>query len=406
MPFEWVVAVRFLREGRAQTILILLGIGVGVGVIVFLSALINGLQDSLIERTLGTQPHVILRMPDDAVRPMKKAGADELVMSRLEEPAQRLRSILRWQQTLDEAAGNPRVTAVAPLVSGAAFALRGNANKSIALRGIDPERYRAIIDLPARLIEGTYELAGDEALIGVELAKDFGLETGDKVRLTTAGGKSEVFLIKGVFDVGNKDLNERWVFVPIRAAQTLLDLTGGISSIEVKVREIFDAEGVAQELGRVTGLSAESWMKLNTQLLIGLRSQSASSVMIQVFVIVAVALGITSVLVVSVVQKSREIGILKAMGTTTGRVTRIFLLEGAILGLAGSALGLMIGSGLALFFGSLAKNPDGSATFPVALTLVLFARSALVATTVGLLAAVIPARRAAQLDPAEVIRYG
>ncbi|MCK6684203.1 MAG: ABC transporter permease [Thermoanaerobaculia bacterium] len=406
MPFEWVVAVRFLREGRAQTILILLGIGVGVGVIVFLSALINGLQDSLIERTLGTQPHVILRMPDDAVRPMKKAGADELVMSRLEEPAQRLRSILRWQQTLDEAAGNPRVTAVAPLVSGAAFALRGNANKSIALRGIDPERYRAIIDLPARLIEGTYELAGDEALIGVELAKDFGLETGDKVRLTTAGGKSEVFLIKGVFDVGNKDLNERWVFVPIRAAQTLLDLTGGISSIEVKVREIFDAEDVAQELGRVTGLSAESWMKLNTQLLIGLRSQSASSVMIQVFVIVAVALGITSVLVVSVVQKSREIGILKAMGTTTGRVTRIFLLEGAILGLAGSALGLMIGSGLALFFGSLAKNPDGSATFPVALTLVLFARSALVATTVGLLAAVIPARRAAQLDPAEVIRYG
>ncbi|MCC6129635.1 MAG: ABC transporter permease [Acidobacteria bacterium] len=406
MPFEWVVAVRFLREGRAQTILILLGIGVGVGVIVFLSALINGLQDSLIERTLGTQPHVILRMPDDAVRPMKKAGADELVMSRLEEPAQRLRSILRWQQTLDEAAGNPRVTAVAPLVSGAAFALRGNANKSIALRGIDPERYRAIIDLPARLIEGTYELAGDEALIGVELAKDFGLETGDKVRLTTAGGKSEVFLIKGVFDVGNKDLNERWVFVPIRAAQTLLDLTGGISSIEVKVREIFDAEDVAQELGRVTGLSAESWMKLNTQLLIGLRSQSASSVMIQVFVIVAVALGITSVLVVSVVQKSREIGILKAMGTTTGRVTRIFLLEGAILGLAGSALGLMIGSGLALFFASLAKNPDGSATFPVALTLVLFARSALVATTVGLLAAVIPARRAAQLDPAEVIRYG
>ena len=406
MPFEWVVAVRFLREGRAQTILILLGIGVGVGVIVFLSALINGLQDSLIERTLGTQPHVILRMPDDAVRPMKKAGADELVMSRLEEPAQRLRSILRWQQTLDEAAGNPRVTAVAPLVSGAAFALRGNANKSIALRGIDPERYRAIIDLPARLIEGTYELAGDEALIGVELAKDFGLETGDKVRLTTAGGKSEVFLIKGVFDVGNKDLNERWVFVPIRAAQTLLDLTGGISSIEVKVREIFDAEDVAQELGRVTGLSAESWMKLNTQLLIGLRSQSASSVMIQVFVIVAVALGITSVLVVSVVQKSREIGILKAMGTTTGRVTRIFLLEGAILGLAGSALGLMIGSGLALVFASLAKNPDGSATFPVALTLVLFARSALVATTVGLLAAVIPARRAAQLDPAEVIRYG
>jgi lipoprotein-releasing system permease protein len=406
MPFEWVVAIRFLREGRAQTILILMGIGVGVGVIIFLSALISGLQVSLIDKTLGTQPHVVLRMPDDEVRPMRKPAGDELVMARLEQPPQRLRSILRWQQTLEETAKNPRVTATAPLVSGAAFAIRGNANKSIALRGIDPDRYRSILDLSAHLTQGTYELAGDEALIGVELAKDFGLEAGDKVRLTTAEGRTEVFLIKGVFDLGNKDLNERWVFVPLRAAQTLLNLTGGISSIEIKVKEIFDAEDVAGELGRLTGLKAESWMKLNTQLLIGLRSQSASSVMIQVFVVVAVALGITSVLVVSVVQKSREIGILKAMGTTTSRVTRIFLLQGALLGLAGSAFGILLGTGLAMFFASLAKNPDGSPTFPVALTLVLFSRSAAVATAVGLLAAVIPARRAAKLDPAEVIRYG
>jgi lipoprotein-releasing system permease protein len=406
MPFEWVVAIRFLREGRAQTILILMGIGVGVGVIIFLSALISGLQVSLIDKTLGTQPHVVLRMPDDEVRPMRKPAGDELVMARLEQPPQRLRSILRWQQTLEETAKNPRVTATAPLVSGAAFAIRGNANKSIALRGIDPDRYRSILDLSAHLTQGTYELAGDEALIGVELAKDFGLEAGDKVRLTTAEGRTEVFLIKGVFDLGNKDLNERWVFVPLRAAQTLLNLTGGISSIEIKVKEIFDAEDVAGELGRLTGLKAESWMKLNTQLLIGLRSQSASSVMIQVFVVVAVALGITSVLVVSVVQKSREIGILKAMGTTSSRVTRIFLLQGALLGLAGSAFGILLGTGLAMFFASLAKNPDGSPTFPVALTLVLFSRSAAVATAVGLLAAVIPARRAAKLDPAEVIRYG
>jgi lipoprotein-releasing system permease protein len=128
--------------------------------------------------------------------------------------------------------------------------------------------------------------------------------------------------------------------------------------------------------------------------------------MIQFFVIVAVALGIASVLIVSVVQKSREIGILKAMGASTRRVTRVFLIQGAILGLGGSLLGIALGSGLALFFATLARNPDGSPTFPVDLNLFLYLRAAGVATFTGLLAAVFPARRAAGLDPAGVIRYG
>ena len=210
----------------------------------------------------------------------------------------------------------------------------------------------------------------------------------------------------GIFDVGNKDLNERWVFVSLRAAQTLLDLAGGVTSIELKVGEIFAAEKVAAEISSRTGLTADSWMRLNQQLLVGLRSQSASSWMIQFFVVVAVALGIASVLVVSVVQKSREIGILKAMGTRTAQVERIFLVQGAILGLTGSGVGIAVGTALSLFFASLARNPDGSATFPVNLSLGLYLGASAVATLTGVLAAVAPARRAARLDPADVIRYG
>jgi lipoprotein-releasing system permease protein len=119
-----------------------------------------------------------------------------------------------------------------------------------------------------------------------------------------------------------------------------------------------------------------------------------------------VALGIASVLAVSVVQKSREIGILKAVGTATGKVERVFLLQGAIVGLVGSAIGVAAGIGLSLFFAGLARNPDGTATFPANLNLVLYLRSALIATTVGVLAALLPARRAARLDPARVIRGG
>jgi lipoprotein-releasing system permease protein len=128
--------------------------------------------------------------------------------------------------------------------------------------------------------------------------------------------------------------------------------------------------------------------------------------MIQVFVILAVALGIASVLAVSVVQKAREIGILKATGTLTRSVTRVFLLQGAVLGTAGSLIGIAIGTTLALFFAGLARNPDGSATFPVDLNLWLYARSVAVALTVGVLSAILPARRAARMDPATVIRNG
>ncbi|PWB61733.1 MAG: hypothetical protein C3F16_07945, partial [Betaproteobacteria bacterium] len=128
------------------------------------------------------------------------------------------------------------------------------------------------------------------------------------------------------------------------------------------------AERLAREIERRHGLSADSWMELNQQLLVGLRSQSASSWMIQVLVVLAVALGIASVLGVSVIQKSREIGILKATGTTTRTVQRIFLLEGAIVGAAGSVLGAVIGSAMGIAFANLAKGPGGAPLFPVDLT--------------------------------------
>ncbi len=406
MPFELLVALRFLREGRIQTLLILSGIGVGVGVIVFLSALISGLQASLIERTLGTQAHVVVRAPEDVVRPVTTPSPERAVAARLEQPAQRLRSIVAWPQALELLRTLPGVRAAAPTAEGPAVALRGLANRSIALRGVEPSSFRRIIDMAPRMTEGEFRVDAAHAVLGVELAAELGLKRGDKLRIQAPAGRSEVFVVAGLFDVGNKDLNERWVFVSLRSAQTLLDLSGGISSIELKVDQIFSADRVAAAVASRTGLDAESWMERNRQLLVGLRSQSASSWMIQVFVVIAVALGIASVLVVSVVQKSREIGILKAMGTRTAQVVRVFLVQGAVLGLAGSAVGVLLGSGLALFFAALATNPDGSPTFPVALTPSLFLGAAAVATITGLVAAVAPAERAASLDPADVIRHG
>ena len=404
MLIHWFLGWRFLREGRAQSVLIIAGVGVGVGVIVFLSALISGLQTSLIKQTLGTQAHVVVRPLEEEVRVLATPPPGAVLAARVERPAQRIRSIQEWPKVMAAIARRPGVIAVSPTVAGSAFAVRGLASRSVALLGVQPDRYRQIFPVADEIVQGRYDVTGDGLLIGIELADDLGVEPGDKVRIVTATGRGQMFTIRGVFDLGNREVNRRWAIVSMRAAQTLLDLVGGVSNIDVKVDEIFEADRIAGDIAGRTGLAAESWMQTNAQLLVGLRSQSSSSTMIQVFVVIAVAMGIASVLVVSVVQKSREIGILRAMGTTRRTISIVFLLEGATVGLVGSLLGIAIGVVLSLAFASLAKNPDGSATFPVDLNALLFVRTAVIATLTGLVSALAPARRAARLDPAVAIR--
>lgn len=409
MPFELFVAIRYLRDGRLQTLLILTGIGVGVGVIIFLSALITGLQDSLIDRTLGSQALVSVRPPEEMPRvlvPEVRDDADAIEIVEVERPAQRVRSIVEWQAIGASIERLPGVTAVAPTVDGPGIAVRGLGSVSVSIRGIEPSSYLAIVDVEERLVEGALSLDGFRAVVGTGLAESLGVGVGGRVRLQVAGDRGGVFTVAGVSDYGSTNLNERLVLVSLPSAQNLFDLQGGVSSLEVRNRDVFQADVLATRIAERTGTDTESWIARNEDLLVGLRSQSLSSVMIQVFVVIAVALGIASVLTVSVVQRSREIGILRATGTRASSVTLVFVLQGAILGLLGSLLGIGLGSALSWLFQSVARNSDGSATFPINLTGWLFVRSAGVALGVGVLASLVPARSAARMDPATVIRDG
>jgi lipoprotein-releasing system permease protein len=406
MPISWFLALRFLREGRMQSVLIVAGVSVGVAVMVFLSALIDGLQTSLVAQTLGTQAHVVVRPSDEVARPLRRPEAGVAVAARVEQTAQRARSIVGWQQVVTALAAMPGVTEVSPVVTGPAVALRGNATRAVVLYGVDPERFGRIYSVRQRMVAGRFDPTSTGCVIGRELAVDLGVAVGDRVRLAAVGGVGDVYLVAGVFDLGNREVNRRWVVVSTRAAQTMLDLVGGVSSVDLRVRDLFAADAVAADVTARTGLVADSWMKTNAQLLVALRSQASSSQMIQFFVILAVAMGIASVLVVSVVQKGKEIGILRAMGTARSTVLRVFLLQGALVGLVGSVLGTALGAGLGAAFAASARNADGSPTFPITVSLALVARSAGVAFLTGVLAAALPARRAARLDPAVAIRNG
>ena len=406
MPFEWFVALRYLRDAKGQTALILAAVSIGVGVVVFLSALIGGLQVSLIDKTLGSQPHVSVRVPREAPRPLSEPTEGLAIARNIQASAQRLRSIDQWPVVMAEVERVPGVTAVSATVSGAGFAVRGDAKVPIVVTGIDTERYLAIIDVRKKTHTGRFAVAGDGVVIGSVLASDLGVTVGDKLRITTTEGGADTVTIAGVFTLGNRTVDQTWLLTSLRHAQSLYGLPGGVTTIDLKVADVFDAERVAGDVRDRTGLDAESWMQRNAELLTGLSAQNSSKWMIEFFVVVAVALGIASVLIVSVVQKSREIGILRAVGTSGGRVQRVFLIQGGVLGLAGSFFGSGLGAALAKLFEGIAREPSGAPRFPVQLDLQLFVAATVLATSVGLLAAVIPARRAARLDPATAIRNG
>jgi lipoprotein-releasing system permease protein len=407
LPFEWIVAARFLREGRMQTALIIAGIAIGVAVIVFMSALLTGLQANFIRRVLTAQSHIQLLPPKEVARVLDRrfdaatgVRDDPIVQA----PLQRLKSIDQWQSVAAQIEGLAGVVLVSPTASGSALVIRGDANRAISLIGVDPAVYFRIVAVPDKIVRGSARLTNTDILIGIDLASDLGVTVGDKLRVSTANGGSNALTVTGLFDLGNKGANQRTTYVTLRTAQSLLGLVGGVSSIEVTVQDVYAAETIARRITAATGVEADSWIATNAQFFTAVQAQKTSNTTIRFFVGLSVAFGIASVLVVSVVQKSREIGILRAMGISRGQVLRVFLLQGGLLGLLGSVGGCSIGLAALWAWRRYARNPDGTPFFPLDIEPGLFVASLLLATLTGLLAAFAPALRAARLDPVVAIR--
>jgi len=401
------IAFRFLKSSFGQTLLIIIGIAVGVSVQIFIGSLIQGLQKSLIESTIGSSPHITITSTETK----KEFSGYETLASEILSSDERIRVV---SYVLDEAA----------------FLLTSDSSQSLLIRGLPLERSDEIYHFNDALTEGRLPSAANEIIVGTVLQEKYSLSLNDVLTIQSTSNETLDCIIVGFFDLKVASLNESWGIMTLSGAQEFFQFPDQVTGIEMQLTSdfVFDADIVADQIALLidsdksvnsdsasstikvfnsdAGISLliENWKVQNESLLSGLQGQSISSIMIQVFVMISVVLGIASVLAITVLQKSKQIGILKAMGMKNKDASYIFLTEGAILGFGGALLGILLGLSLALMFTKFAVTADGSPVVALYINPWFILLSGCIAVLASLVASLIPAIRSSKLNPIDIIR--
>ncbi len=379
------IAWRFLTSSKGQTLMIVLGISIGVSVQVFIGSLIQGLQISLVDATIGNSSQVTITREDDTEYIDDYQSITSEFLNQYEDIDVVSYAIDQPGTLIDDGETNP-----------------------VLLRGFDQERSNAIYQFDEKLIEGRLPSTDNEVIVGDVLFEDMNLAIGSSYEMNVVNIGSVMVEIVGVYDFGVTAIDESWMISNLGTVQSLIGVGDVVSRIEMQVSEPFDADIIMRGLQTDLGNDFEvtNWKDQNADLLSGLNGQSVSSIMIQVFVTLSVVLGIASVLAITVLQKSKQLGILKAMGIKDKEASLIFLSEGFFLGVFGAIGGVSLGLGLSYMFTKFAVNPDGTPVIDLYIDPQFIMLSAGIAILAASLASLIPARRSSKISVIEVIKNG
>jgi lipoprotein-releasing system permease protein len=372
-------------------------VAAGVAALIIALAINAGFTEDLQKKLLGAQPHVSLLRQD-------QGG---------------IADYLRVVKQVEEV---PGVVFAAPAVYQTVLISSGVQNKGVVLKGILPEMESKLSALSANMVEGRIsDFKEDSIIIGRELAHSLGTYKGDRVKIVSAEGRlsplgtvprMRTFEVVGIFSSGLYDYDSSWVYVPINAAQRLFGLGDIASTIEVEIKDIYQARVIGKQIvDRVDkGLEFTDWMTMNQSILQALRLERLVMFITIGLIVLVAALNIVATLIMMVLEKTRDIAILMSMGATKDKIRRIFILQGVVIGVIGTAFGVVIGQ-IACYFAdkyhliSLAPDVYTIAYVPFKAQPLDSAIVAAVAILISFFATLYPSAAASKLHPVEALRY-
>lgn len=415
LPVDLFIAARYIRANLRQSLIIMLAVGIGVSIIIFIPSVNLSFFNSFLEQTVEGSAHITVTreletMPRneaalEAVIPDLFPDSERILYS--DQTLTRRRNINAYRRLMTELENIPGVTAVAPYVKEQVIAVRGNQSRAADLTGILPEREVQLTNIEEKVIEGNLMTMGtNEVFIGYLLADELGVGIGDRIQLVSAFGERS-YKVGGLIrtDIYLKDLSI--IYQPLQQAQQLLNMPNQVSGIGLKLADVYEAEETARLIAGIYDVKTRSWMEDNRILLDQISNFRVIIAVISILIIFAAATSITSVLIMVVASKSKEIGILKAMGTRPQAILRLFVSQAILLSILG-AIGGFFGALFLIWIYNI--SPAGSGTTvlgmerdPTTLNVEYTIYAFVYSIGASVLASFLPAFMASRLDPVEAI---
>lgn len=403
VPYELFISLRYLRAKKKQrsisvnTAISIGGVALGVMATIIVLSVMTGAQDYLRERILGIKSHVVV---------MEYGG-----------------NLKDYMVVMDKVKKRSHVLSTAPFVLGQAMLTSETKAIGVIVRGIVPEMEKEVTELSNYMREGRIEALSDGGLIiGKELSRNLGAFPGDRLKLLSPFGtitpmglvpKVKLFEVVGIFDSGMYEFDSNLAYISLRGAQDFFGLGETVTGIDAKIDDIYKARTVADDIAESLGLPyfARDWMQLNRNLFSALKLEKIAMFIILVLIIFVAAFNIISTLIMIVMEKSREIAILKSMGATNKGISNIFMVQGLIIGLTGTILGIVSGYSVCYLLKTyqfITLPSDiyyGLSHLPVKMKFLDFLLVSASALGISILATLYPSWQASRLDPIEPLRY-
>ncbi|MBV6633297.1 MAG: ABC transporter permease [Alphaproteobacteria bacterium] len=407
------IALRQLLDRKRQSLVSLAGIVLGVAFFLAIASLMQGSENDFVKRLIDNSPHISVsdEFRNPHPQPVETRYPDAVIQVHSVKPQFEIRGIRHHERMVDFLNGQESVEAASVLLGQALISFAGR-DVSITLNGMHPEDVTTVTTIQDYMIDGGIEeliINPDGLIVGAELLHKLALSIGENVTVATTTGELKTFKIVGVFRTGRASYDEQQVFADLKRVQALLDRPNRANSVIVKMDDPNEALSLASQIEAEYGYKSVSWQESSEDILSTFVVRNIIMYTVVSAVLIVAAFGIYNVISTVVLEKHRDIAILKSMGFRAGDIRSVFLIQGLILGAIGNMIGIPLGCLFMLALGQVEINPPG-ATDPINLPLdwswPQFAIAASFAMLAALFAAFLPARKAAQVHPVDILRGG